>query len=119
MSPDDPEPMHEYLERTRPEIRLWIDDVRLPPSIDWIWAKTSAEALFAFREFNVLEVSFDHDLGGDDTALNVANFVEDCVLNAGMRCPIWYVHSDNPPGRENIKRAMQSAERGPRYDPVP
>lgn len=49
--------------------KLWIDDdtsgVRNPPSTDWLWAKTSAEALAYLQDqsYEIVEVSFDHDLG--------------------------------------------------------
>ncbi len=50
--------------------KLWIDDddwsgTRTPPSNDWLWAKTSAEALDYLQnpEITIDEVSFDHDLG--------------------------------------------------------
>lgn len=50
------------------QIRLWIDDVRLPPA-GWEWAKTSEEAmqLITNEDIEISEVSFDHDLGGMTT----------------------------------------------------
>ncbi|QLF83458.1 hypothetical protein SEA_NICEHOUSE_245 [Rhodococcus phage NiceHouse] len=52
-------------------MKLWIDDIREAPN-DWLWCKTSTEAIWFLElwkqfqiEFDV--VAFDHDLGGDDT----------------------------------------------------
>lgn len=43
-------------------MKLWVDDVREPPSQDWFWAKT-AEAAKAALSYKVTEVSLDYDLG--------------------------------------------------------
>jgi hypothetical protein len=48
-----------------PEItstKLWVDDVRRPPSPGWVWAKSVAEAIEVLQAGNVAEASFDHDL---------------------------------------------------------
>lgn len=76
-------------------MKLWVDDLRLPPE-DWWWAKTSQEAILALRYFKVKEISFDHDLGGEDTSrpivLHLAEF-------GGWPEKV-YVHSANPVGIE-------------------
>lgn len=76
-------------------IRLWIDDLRPAPD-GWTWAKTSAEAIDALRQGGVMAVSFDHDLGGDDTTRPVVLWL--CEHDAWP--PVVHVHSANPVGVE-------------------
>lgn len=46
----------------RPEIRLWLDDLR-PAPVGWTWAKSVAHAKQLLRDSDVVEASLDHDLG--------------------------------------------------------
>lgn len=91
-------------------MKLWIDDVRLPPT-GWFWAKNSEVALQLLSTDQFDEISFDHDLGGDDTAYPVATWIEEQAYHGKINKMIWYVHSANPIGRERIKRAMQAADK--------
>jgi hypothetical protein len=91
-------------------MRLWIDDLRPPPDHWWHWAKTSAEALEVLG-CDVCEISFDHDLGGDDTAMPVAREIERLAFEGQIHGMTWHVHSANPVGRANLEAAMRSAER--------
>lgn len=81
-------------------LKIYIDDER-PTPVGWISAKTSSQAieiLEALRLDNVRPdaVSFDHDLGGDDTSR--------CVVLWMCENEFWpvkaYVHSANPVGVE-------------------
>lgn len=76
-------------------MRLWIDDLRPAPE-GWYWAKTSAEALLVIRTGRVKEVSFDHDLGGDDTTRPVILWMSEF----GRWPERVYIHSANPVGRD-------------------
>lgn len=66
-------------------MRLYIDDIRNPPSDEWRVARTSAEALGILEAHKALhndpllieEISFDHDLGGDDTTRPVMDWIEE------------------------------------------
>ena len=89
-------------------MRLWIDDVRPAPD-GWTWAKTSDEAL-AILGPDVTEISFDHDLGGDDTAMIVAKEIERLAFLAERAPPKWSIHSANPVGRLNLQAALQRAD---------
>lgn len=75
---------------------LWIDDVRTPPD-GWVWCKTSEEALTFIKNTPAREVgivSFDHDLGGDDTTRPIVLWMcEHEWWPAEVR-----VHSANPVG---------------------
>lgn len=97
-------------EKAKP-VRLWIDDLRDPPSADWLWVKTSREAMKALVDANVVEVSFDHDLGGDDTAMPAAKWIEEMAYLNINRPVRWHVHSANPVGRQNIFCTLLRAER--------
>src|SRR5262245_26441660 len=92
-------------------MRLWIDDYRAAPE-GWLWAKTSADALALLQEHGdrIEEVSFDHDLGGDDTTMPVADWIAKMAWLGRMPPPKWSVHSANPVGRENLKRTLTRAE---------
>lgn len=79
--------------------RLWLDDIRLPPE-GWVWAKTSDEAIAALSNADeagvtISEMSFDHDLGGDDTARRVVLWL--CEMDVDWPERI-YCHSANPVG---------------------
>lgn len=97
-------------------MKLWIDDLRSPPEDNWVWAKNSVEALARLAqsvmpEFHITEISFDHDLGGADVSITVANELERMVYMGFIPMPVWFIHSANPVGRQNLARTLQSAER--------
>lgn len=99
------------------KIKLWIDDRRLPPDWSWAWAVNSWQAIQYLHAAckiggpTIEFISFDHDLGGNDTAMSVADELEWLVHIGEMRMPEWQIHSSNPPGRLNLMRALRSAER--------
>jgi hypothetical protein len=84
--------------------KIWIDDLRDPKDFvegDWIWVKSSAEAIKTLEQFKndgivIGAISFDHDLGGDDTTRPVVLWM--CENDFW---PVsWKIHSANPVGRE-------------------
>jgi len=88
-------------------MKLYIDDIRDPKGeFDYI-ARTSNKAI-QWMTFNGCPkfISFDHDLGGDDTAIKVVKWmVEKDLDNNGTFIPIdfsFFVHSANPVGAANI-----------------
>ena len=98
------------------KVKLWIDDCRLPPDWTWAWATNSWQAIQYLHAaktgaFRLELISFDHDLGGIDTAIRVANELEQLVYNGELHMPAWAIHSANPPGRKNLERALRSADR--------
>lgn len=103
-------------------MKLWHDDVRRPPDPSWIWARTNEEAILRLicqRRAGdpVLEMSMDHDLGGEDlnpddpdswifrggseagSGLDLAW----CMVRLNLVPPSVTIHSWNPDGA----RAMQ------------
>lgn len=91
-------------------MKLWIDDLRVAPE-GWTWAKTPSEAIGFLEAGGVSEVSFDHDLGGDLTAYEVACWIEQAAAEGRIGRLEWRIHSANPVGRKRIESAMRSAER--------
>lgn len=79
-------------------MKLWIDDERPAPE-GWTWAKTSVQAIHVllWSADEVTEVSFDHDLGGEDTTRPVVLAL--CEMDF-LFPPICRVHTANPVGRE-------------------
>jgi hypothetical protein len=85
-------------------LKLWIDDVRVMPtsySGNDDWAQTSTHAINFLRtrmEQGVIydEISFDHDLGGDDTSRRVMTWL---VENDYWPQRI-FIHTANPVGRQ-------------------
>lgn len=57
-------------------MKLWVDDIRTPPSNEWVWAKSSNAAIEILEastspeivNMHIDEMSLDHDLGGEDTS---------------------------------------------------
>lgn len=84
-------------------MKLWVDDERIAPK-DWYWAKTSAAAIDllwvnhpdAIGE-RIVEMSLDHDLGGDDTTRVVVLWMCENTWAWPERTT---VHTANPVGRE-------------------
>ncbi len=104
------------------KISIWLDDdwadpemVNRHPPEGWVPAKTAQEAIDLIRSNEVEAISFDHDLGPEDSCGNgylVATFIEDCYYHGLIQNRIkWDVHSANSAGRLNIIRAMESADR--------
>lgn len=93
--------------------RLFIDDLREPSDAGWTIARSSAEAITCLADLGCPdEISFDHDLGNDDTAMIVAKRLVEMDLDAsGQFIPSgfrFYVHSANPVGAANIRGLLAS-----------
>lgn len=90
-------------------MKLFIDDLRNAPDSTWVVARTSDDAIAIIAEGIPEHISFDHDLGGDDTAICVVNFIIEAVLDGLFRFPenfTFNVHSANPVGAANITGKM-------------
>lgn len=89
-------------------MNLWIDDVRKPPSDNWVWLKSvDAVKEFILGNFSNIElISLDHDagdfakLGGD--YINLLNWLEEEVYNGADISFIFHIHSMNPVGKFNM-----------------
>lgn len=110
-------------------LKIWLDDqcydkdcpARFPPT-GYIGI-TSVYRCCSLIQSNVVEyIDFDHDLGEgfprQAGGYLVARYIEKLAFY-GKISPIDYdIHSANPIGAENIRRAMQSAERFWRIHPT-
>lgn len=82
-------------------LKLWIDDLREAPDDTWDTVTTSEAAIALMRELRVYsirfeKVSFDHDLGGDDTTRPVVMW----MIENDVRFDNYAIHSANPVGRD-------------------
>jgi len=96
--------------------RLYIDDIRDPKGdFDFI-ARTSNEAIRIMESQDCPNfISFDHDLGGDDTAMRVVKFMVEADLDNPGWIPdnfTFFVHSANPVGAANITGYLNAYLRG-------
>jgi len=89
---------------------LFIDDERDPVNTTDVIARSSKEAIAAVEKLGWPEhISFDHDLGGDDTAMVFVRWVIERCIDEVSNIPFsWSVHSQNPIGAENIDRLLES-----------
>lgn len=93
--------------------KLFIDDERFPPKeeTDWVISRTSEEAKICVTVLGMPRyISFDHDLGEDDTAIVFIKWLEEMVIENNLEFPKdfeFYVHSQNPVGKENIEYKMR------------
>ena len=87
--------------------RLYIDDIRYPKTKGWVIVRTSADAIQYLKNTGCPDfISFDHDLGGDDTAMKVVKWMVENDLNNPGFIPLDFkfnVHSANPVGAVNIE----------------
>jgi len=95
--------------------RMFLDDERDPPEDgqDWLVFRSSSHAV-AFMLLRGIPnyVSFDHDLGGDDTSLNAIEWmIAVLVENKKKRFFDFYVHSQNPIGKKNIEDYFKSFDK--------
>jgi hypothetical protein len=110
------------------KLKVWLDDIRPPPDDSWTWCKTGIRAIVQATFIGIVEISFDHDLGEEntdelfhitiggrdiwtETGYNVAKVFEFLVWNKSMTRFKWSIHSANPVGRKNIESAMNSCEK--------
>ena len=89
---------------------LYIDDIRFPPADrEWIVCRSSQEALDRVAEMGMPQfISFDHDLGEEDTTMVFLCRMVNEVWDGVSVPPDYQIHSANPVGAENIRSFMDS-----------
>lgn len=98
---------------------LFLDDIRnpiagsLPPEQFFVIARSSQAAKSMVEEMGVPSfISFDHDLGGTDTAMEFTKWlIERDMNNFGNSIPenfSFVVHSANPVGKVNIQSLLNN-----------
>jgi hypothetical protein len=93
--------------------KLYIDDLRSPKDTTMIVVRSSIDAIDYVKENGIPNyISFDHDLGYNDTSMNFVHWFVDYLLdNRQLKLPDDFdfnVHSANPVGSDNIKGLMNS-----------
>jgi len=92
--------------------KLFIDDERFPPGDGkgWDIVRSSAQAIQYVSKNGMPDIiSFDHDLGGDDTAVIFINWLTEQLIDGNVTIPPYFsfeVHSQNPIGANNIRGKM-------------
>ena len=85
---------------------LFIDDERFP-NYDADIVRSSQEAIQYIQTNGMPDfISFDHDLGGDDTAMIVVDWIINSYLDNQLKIKDDFrfgVHSQNPIGKKNIE----------------
>lgn len=94
--------------------KWFIDDERFPAGNveDWVVFRTSKEVIEYTKVHGLPDfVSFDHDLGGEDTSMVFINWLIEQVLDGTILFPAGFdfdVHSQNPIGAKNIFSKMEN-----------
>lgn len=86
-------------------MKLFLDDLRNPPTLTWCVARSYEEAVTLVQKHGFPEhVSFDHDLGDGPTGMDFAHYLIAIDLDHGIMPKnfTYTVHSANPIGAENI-----------------
>jgi hypothetical protein len=86
---------------------LYIDDIRTPQLQCWDIVRSSKEAIDWVDRNGIPDlISFDHDLGGDDTSMVfLKQLVEKYPKGYTFK---YYIHSANPIGKLNIQSFIDS-----------
>lgn len=92
---------------------LYIDDLRTPPDDrQWVICRSTHEALAAVLDRGLPSfVSFDHDLGDQDTSMVFLRRLVSELWDGITPPPAYQVHSANPVGSRNICSFMESWRR--------
>jgi hypothetical protein len=94
-------------------MKMYIDDIRTPNGEFDIIVRSSKEAVDYMNENTCPNfISFDHDLGGEDTSMIIIKYMVERDLDENkMFIPkdfTWNVHSANPVGAANIEGYLRS-----------
>ena len=91
---------------------LFVDDIRNPPTKEWVVARTANDALKLLLSNNVEILSLDHDLGNGPTGYDILKEIEILVFKNKYIAPKDIrIHSANPVGTQNMLAAIKSIRR--------
>lgn len=94
-------------------MKVYLDDERKTPE-GWTRCFTASECIALLETGNVEELSLDHDLGPPSagTGYDVVVWMEEAVFTRNFIPPKrTKVHSQNPVGKEKMKRGLQTIYR--------
>lgn len=100
---------------------MFLDDEKFPPDdgSEWLIARSSQEAIDLVETYGIPRfISFDHDLGGNDTSRNFIHWLSDYMMGNEFtffsRDFNFDVHSQNPIGAQWIQDTMTAMVDGRR-----
>lgn len=86
---------------------MFLDDERFPVDTNAVIVRSYAEAVqYVERNGAPLTISFDYDLGPDETAYDFVKWLVQRDMDRPGTIPPdfrYHIHSANPVGRENIR----------------
>jgi len=93
--------------------KLYVDDIRNPKGTFDKITRSSEETIEYLTRFGCPDfISWDHDLGGDDTSMVIVKWLIEMDLDmSGEFIPdtfTWNIHSANPVGASNIDGYLTS-----------
>lgn len=94
-------------------MKIYLDDERSPPDDTWVRVTTPDSCIDLLTHNQVSEVSFDHDLGGDEsigTGYDVMKWIEDNAHIHGILPPTVHIHTANPVARQRMEGCKRSIE---------
>lgn len=93
-------------------VKLFIDDLRQPPDDSWTVTRSYRETIDYILVHGLPStVSFDHDLGLEETGYDIAKWIVEKVLDKEVDMPddfAYNVHSANPVGKKNIESLLDN-----------
>lgn len=93
-------------------ITMFLDGIRVPQETFTVIARSSKEAIEYVKNNSCPNfISFDHDLGGEDTSMVFLKWLVSEDINKGNIIPhnfTFTIHSANPVGTKNIESYIKS-----------
>lgn len=90
-------------------MKLFLDDIRNPPNDEYIIVRSTNEAIEHIKKHGMPDfISFDHDLGENDTTMMFLHKLYNEIWTINDPIPGYTVHSANPIGKLNIISFMES-----------
>ena len=93
--------------------KLFLDDERYSVDDDFMVIRSCKEAIKYIGINGLPEyISFDHDLGNEDTGYDFTQWLVEYHLSNNIQWNInYYVHSQNPIGKNNIINLIENFKR--------
>lgn len=101
--------------------RLFLDDDRYPLTVsgvhdDWKLARNVDDAMWYIRTYGIpYHMSLDHDLGPNKlSGMDFCKLFTAHLIDNSLKLPsnfTFYIHSQNPVGRDNMLNYMLSLDR--------
>ncbi len=96
-----------------PKSKLWLDQTRIP-AVDWLYARTAAEAIAILSQGDTETLSLNHDPNANDDTLAIAiiDWLTEQARGGNWQCvpDIFRLHSTHLEGREAMCAAIDRIE---------